>query len=127
MSLFSANTFKRKLYLLISLTTGLGLFIAVMIFVIHDYVTVKNNLESRITTQAKVVAENTVTALLFDDQQTSEELLSSLQNDSSIITAAIYSSDGILFAQYRTDSGIKLPTQVTESSRLVDYKSEIII
>ena len=106
---FSSKTFKGKLFILIGVTTALALIFAMVALLIHDTISMDKNLHSRVETQAKIISNNTVTALLFDDPKATEEILSSLQADTSIVLAAIYNIDGKRYATYDNGAGIELP------------------
>jgi diguanylate cyclase (GGDEF)-like protein/PAS domain S-box-containing protein len=106
---FSSRTFKGKLFVLIGVTTGLALLFAMIAFILHDTISMEKNLHSRVETQAKIISNNTVTALLFDDPKATEEILSSLQADSSIVLAAIYNADGKRYATYGNGAEAELP------------------
>jgi signal transduction histidine kinase/CheY-like chemotaxis protein/HPt (histidine-containing phosphotransfer) domain-containing protein len=51
--------------------------------------------------QARVLAENTAAALLFQDIRSAQELLQSLRNSPEIQVAALYGQDGRLFASFQ--------------------------
>ncbi len=53
---------------------------------------------------ARILAENAGAALMFRDIDTAQTLLHSLDNLREIQTAAIYTDENILFAQYSSDS-----------------------
>lgn len=109
MNLFSPKTFKEKLTALIVLTTGLALLIAIIAFTLHDNISVKQSLQARLETQAEIISDNMVTPLLFDDKKASEEILSSLDADRSIIQAAIYNTEGRLYTSYTDGTVETLP------------------
>lgn len=120
MNLFKPKTFKGKLSVLIVMTTGLALLIAIIAFTLNDNISVKKNLQSRLETQAKIISDTSVTALLFDDQKASEEILSSLEADPSITQAAIYNADGKRYATYTSGPEITL----AETLVAVDLNSD---
>jgi len=113
MNLFKPKTFKGKLSVLIVMTTGLALLIAIIAFTLNDNISVKKNLQSRLDTQAKIISDTSVTALLFDDRKASEEILSSLEADPSITQAAIYNAAGSLYASYTNGSDLTLADSYT--------------
>ena len=124
MSLFKANTFKGKLSLLVVMTTGLALFIAIVAFTLNDNISVKKSMQTRLETQAKIISDNTVTALLFNDQKASEEILASLEADKSIVQAAIYDADGNRYATYTNGTSLTLPVSVSSEELITDYSYE---
>ena len=120
MNLFSSRTFKGKLSALIVMTTGLALLIAVFAFTLNDNISVKKSIQTRLETQAKIIADTSVTALLFHDQKASEEILASLEADQSIVQAAIYDVDGSRYATYTTGTVITLPNQFSSLALKAD-------
>jgi signal transduction histidine kinase len=56
--------------------------------------------ENNISAQAGVIGTNSVTALLFDDNKTAYEVLSSLSMSPNIISAILFNKDGQVFAEY---------------------------
>lgn len=107
MKRLSPKTFRQKLSVLIVLTTGLALLIAIVAFTLHDRISVKQSLQQRLKTQANIISDNMVTPLLFDDQKASKEILASLHADQSIIQAVIYDAGGVYYASY-TDGEVEV-------------------
>jgi diguanylate cyclase (GGDEF)-like protein/PAS domain S-box-containing protein len=124
MNLFKPKTFKGKLSVLIVMTTGLALLIAIIAFTLNDNISVKKNLQSRLETQAKIISDTSVTALLFDDQKASEEILSSLEADPSITQAAIYDTDGNRYATYTNGTEITLAEALVSAELSTDNSFE---
>jgi signal transduction histidine kinase len=94
---FAINT---KLSLLVLLSSGVALICASLCFVINDVVMIRLSLVRQTSALAEVLAENSTAALTFQDQDSAQELLRSLQQQPDIVWARIYTADGKPFATY---------------------------
>lgn len=90
----------QKLLTLILLSSGASLLVAGIAIVIYDAVTHTNQTFADLKTQAEILGANTAAALVFNDPKTANQYLSTLSAKRTIIAAAIYESDGRLFARY---------------------------
>ncbi len=70
-------------------------------------------------TQAKVLAENAAASLMFEDAKSARELLQSLRNSQSILSAALYGRDGRLFAGYQREGHASPANRRASSKDLV--------
>lgn len=111
--------------------------VAVLFTIISLFVYEKNNAEKRglsdLRIKAEIISSNSAAALLFNDPQAAEEILSALKASSVIKLAAIYTADGALFATYRRHDVKKdaIPHQPPEKQYLlhvdhIDYSQPII-
>ncbi len=100
MKLFSTYSIKRKLASIITSTTALALLIAIAAFLIHDLLTKKAELENDLNIEAKIIGDSISTAILFNDHDAGNEILSSLRHDPSIVAAEITLGNGELFVHY---------------------------
>jgi signal transduction histidine kinase len=53
--------------------------------------------------QAQIIGSNSISALVFDDSRSAETTLSALQAAPHVMSAKIYTADGVAFAEYRRD------------------------
>lgn len=60
--------------------------------------------ENNISAQAEVIGTNSVTALMFDDNKTAYEVLSSLSMSPNILSAVLYNGDNRVFAAYHKEN-----------------------
>jgi len=90
----------RKLTRLIVLATGTALVFACLLLMVEDFVSFRATMIRNRTIQARIVAMNTVTSLLFDDPETAEQTLASLGVTPRIEAAGLYRPDGRIFASY---------------------------
>jgi signal transduction histidine kinase len=100
MKLWDRRTIAGKLTRLNLQVTGTALVFAYVGFLAYDLYTLRKDLISSLTTEAGIVGENSVTALVFDDQQAADSTLSALENSPQIRWAVIERADGSVFARY---------------------------
>ncbi|HMC12931.1 MAG TPA: diguanylate cyclase, partial [Gallionellaceae bacterium] len=93
-------------------------FLAVLIvsaLVIGDqYDQSKKILEDNLLVQANIIGDNSVSAVVLNDSHTAQEILFALHGSPNVRQAAIYLTDGRLFASYKRDlklSDLPMPTQ----------------
>jgi signal transduction histidine kinase/ActR/RegA family two-component response regulator len=94
------KSIKKKLIWLSMTTCGLALFSACFFFTIYELKTTKSSLQKEILLLAKVIAQNSIGAIEFDDKVLAYDNLSSLDVDPRVSSAAIYSLSGKLFISY---------------------------
>ncbi len=100
MKFWDRRTIAGKLTRLNLRVTGTALLLAYVAFLAYDLYTLRKDLISSLTTEAGIVGENSVTALVFDDQQAAESTLSALEHSPHIRWAVIERPDGSAFARY---------------------------
>lgn len=100
MSFWNPRTISGKLTRINLLMSGTALVLAYLSFLAYDLYTLRANLINSVTAEARIVGENSVTALVFDDRQAAETTLSALQSSPQIQWAAIVRPDGTVFARY---------------------------
>jgi signal transduction histidine kinase len=84
-----------------SLATALAaLLAAAAAFVAYDLHTFRRLLVQRIQTETRIVAFNTVSAVVFDDAESAGATLAALQAEPQVEWAGVYAPDGRLFAAY---------------------------
>jgi PAS domain S-box-containing protein len=91
---------KRKLMAVIMLTSLTVLILTVAAFMIYDLVSGRENLVHILSTEARMIAENSTTGLAFKNQHDASDVLSSLHSEPQIVAAALYDEDGNIFVTY---------------------------
>jgi len=91
---------RRKLTLIIMLTSVSALIVLATAFMSFEKVHLQNEAIRALGLQADLVGANSAAAILFDDFTSATETLSALRADSHIATACIYRPDGTIFATY---------------------------
>jgi signal transduction histidine kinase/CheY-like chemotaxis protein len=114
MALFRAASIKRKLTLLVMLTTTVALLVAAVQFILNDFHDYRRRSINDLSVLARIFGENCTSALEFDDAKTAAQILSSIQVKPNVLAAAVYSKDGKLFAPYQAAgrSDVKIPDHV---------------
>ena len=83
---------KQKLILTTMLTTCVALLLVTVVFVTYELVT-----------QAQIIGMNSAAALVFDDRQGATETLETLHARQNVVSAALYTASGAVFATYHRD------------------------
>src|SRR5690349_25165793 len=94
---------KRKVTLVIMLTSVTVLLLTVAAFMFYDWISYRQNTVLRLSTTASIVADSSTAALLFQDEETAQQLLNALHAESQIIEAALYDDQGKLYVRYPTN------------------------
>lgn len=94
------SSIQRKLTLVNTLASGVALLLAGAALVAYDQVTLRQAMVRNLSIQARMVASNSVSALLFNDPAAADTTLSALSGAPHIRSATIYGSEGTLFATY---------------------------
>jgi PAS domain S-box-containing protein len=100
MRLIRAGSIRRKLNVIVMITTFFALLLAGLAVVVFDVRNQINTLRNDLRAQADIVALASTSALVFDDAKVARENLSILRARPGIAAAAIYGADGKLFASY---------------------------
>jgi signal transduction histidine kinase len=91
------------------LVSGAALLIACAGFIAYDAVTFRQAVVDSLSTQAKIVGSNCVSALLFDDPHSAAETLSTLRAAPNVTAAVILTPRGLPFASYGRGRKLALP------------------
>jgi signal transduction histidine kinase len=97
-------TIRTKLLLLGMLASGAALLLATTAFVSYEVLTFRKTLVNSASAFAEVVGLNSASAVLFNDPVAATRTLSALKARPSVISAAIYSSQGTRFASWSRDA-----------------------
>ena len=100
MNLFRNISIKNKITLITMLTCMIVLLLLLISFTILEFTISRTALVENVATLAEVIGTNSTAALTFNDQKSAEATLSALSAESEIVSAAIYTKDGRLFALY---------------------------
>ncbi|MBA3596636.1 MAG: response regulator [Methylibium sp.] len=95
-------TLRRKLMLVVMLTTGLALLLSALALLTYDLRAYRSASVDDLQTQAELMASSSASALAFDDPKVARENLATLQQRPQIRSAAFYSPEGKLFVTYRS-------------------------
>jgi signal transduction histidine kinase len=93
----------RQLTVVNTLVSGFALLLGGAAFGAYDRVTFAETLLRHLSTEARIAASNSVSALVFNDPSAANDTLSALRAAPNIISATITTLDGRRFAEYRRD------------------------
>lgn len=94
---------KRKLMLVIMLTSLTALLLACAGFALYEWVTVRRLMVADLTTLADVIGATSTAALIFEDTKAAKEFLGALKTKRHIVTACFYTKHGHFFVGYSRD------------------------
>lgn len=128
MKLFSNQSIRQKLMLVLLLTSGATLLLSAVGFAVNDWISQRSAAFERLRAQAAIVSSNSVAALTFGDAEAAVATLVSLEREGDIVGAALFGADGEQFAAYRRDSlGDTLPTTLpVEEAGTIDGSSYVV-
>ncbi len=95
------NSFAHKMTIMALVASSVASATLMAAFLAFDTVSSHIQLESRLTTLANIVGQNSAAALLFDDRAAAVEVLQALEAERSVVSACLYGQTGKLFAEYQ--------------------------
>jgi signal transduction histidine kinase/CheY-like chemotaxis protein len=105
MSSYRDLPIKRKLILLVMLTSGIALSLSCGTFMTYELLVLPGRIADELTNDADIVASASTASLSFQDSKTAGENLRALGTSHRVISACIYDRSGHLFSSYSRDSG----------------------
>lgn len=100
MHLLQKAPLKHKLILISLSTTLVALLFAGIVMGTKELIFLKRSLLEGLTVQARIIGNYSAAALLFNDHDSIEEILSALSATPNILHAVIYDKKGKVFAEY---------------------------
>src|SRR4051812_1372492 len=82
------------------LTISAALIFATVLLMVFQFVSLRKSVIEDVTVQSRIIADNAGAAVMFGDQEASEEILNSLRTSPAICAAAIYTRDKKLLATF---------------------------
>lgn len=98
MNWFKSLPIRFKLNLLLILTTATALAIASTVFFLNDMLASRRSLVNQLEVLSQVVADNSVAAVTFHDNESAAEVLRALKREPAVMNACIYDDSGDVFA-----------------------------
>ena len=121
MNSFRDLSIKRKLTLIIMLTSSVALLLSCAALVTYDRLSSERALVRRINTMAEIIGFNCTAAISFDDPAAAAETLSALRVERHVAAAAIYDQHDRVFAIYhREDLPFTPPTRQADGNHTAD-------
>lgn len=103
---------RRKLMLVIMLTSAFGLLLAGSLTILHEWESYRRLMTEDLSTMAEVIGDQSTAALSFNDPKAARENLGALQAKPEVVAAAIYTPAGGLFAEYHRRGQREAPVPV---------------
>jgi len=91
---------KKKLNIIILFMCGLTLLLTSAVYLSSELASFRRDMIHNILTLAKVVGSNSTAAVIYQDTETAEEILTALNAEQHILYACIYTMDNSIFASY---------------------------
>ena len=91
---------KRKMMLITMLTSSAALVLFSASFLVYDLISFRHFLSSDLGTQAEIIGYNSAAAMAFKDEAAATVTLTALKAKDDITAAALYGTDGRIFASY---------------------------
>ena len=101
MRLLRNVSIKRKLMIIIMLTSGVALLLACGAFVAYELALFREAMIRDLTVKAEVLGAQSSAAVRFGDSKAAKEILDKLAADKHMLAAGIYTRDGKLLAAYQ--------------------------
>jgi signal transduction histidine kinase/CheY-like chemotaxis protein len=100
-SVIRNSSIKRKLTLIVMLSSSVALLLACLAFMTYDIINLRRSMADDLSILAETIALNSAAALVFDVPGSGEEILNSLSAHPRIVSASIFQPDGALFVHYQ--------------------------
>src|SRR5712691_8641718 len=128
MRAFRNLSIRRKLTLIIMLTSSVALLLACAAFVSYDLYAFRQAKVHDLTTLADIIGSNSTAALSFNDASSAREILGALSAKKHIVAACIYTRNGQVFAKYlRGDPNARFSPPETQDDGSRFGKNELTL
>ncbi len=109
MSFLERLSIKGKIRFIVLAVSIAALTMIVLLSSLNDWDSAKREAGENLSVFAKVIADNLVAAVLFNDAESAGKVLSSLEMNPVIVRAVLYLPEGEVFAEYRREGIADLP------------------
>ena len=100
MDTFRDIPIRRKLVIMIMLTTTSALLLSGVGVVISDSILLRSYLERDLSSLARIIADNSTAAVAFEDPKSAADMLATLKARTHLVSACIYRANGTVLARY---------------------------
>lgn len=118
---FAKRSIKTKLKLMIVGITIIGVFFSGICLAIFQWQDTRKNLQHEFITMTKIIADNSISAVMFSDSKDAKKILATLVNQPSVIEAIIYDDSGHILAQYIRENTSATTTSYKNISTIKKY------
>ncbi|MYM63204.1 bifunctional diguanylate cyclase/phosphodiesterase [Pseudomaricurvus sp. HS19] len=116
MQILGRYSIRKTLQLVILVASSSALLMATIGFSVNDWYASRAQLFEQLRSEASIIANNSLAALTFEDQDAARRTLASLVSERNIIAAALYRDDGTRFASFEKQTGF-LPDSTFEQGQ----------
>lgn len=110
MNILGRRSIRKTLQLVLLISSCSALLLATVGFAVNDWFTSRDQMVERMRSQAAIIGNTSVAALMFGDKQSASKTLSALASERDVVGAVLYTPDGLSFASYRRDTDTLTPT-----------------
>jgi signal transduction histidine kinase len=104
------------------LVSGIGLMLAYVSFLAYNLYAYRQAAISSLSGEAQIIGSNSASAIIFNDVDSARITLSALKSSSEVVSAAIYTPSGDLFAQYVQGANLPpMPREIPQGSTHADW------
>lgn len=107
LGLDSSSSLKRKLVGLAMIASSLGLVLPALLMGTFDFVERRGSMARELAIQTHLTAQNSASALQFNDPDFVTQTLKALEADEQILGASVYDASGKLFAVYKREGTVE--------------------
>lgn len=93
---------RRKVALAIVATSAIGLLLNAASFMLYEWATFRQAALTNLSTLSRIMAENSIAALRFKNEEDARDTLATLRAEKDVIAAALFDAQGIRIAAYAT-------------------------
>lgn len=124
------NTVRGKLLRVVLVTTLIALCVAGIAMLTVDLTRYQKSWAADLSMEASILAVSLAPALAFDDHDAAVRNLSALKARPRVMAAALYRTDGTVYASFVRDGALPLPSQppaegIRSSGERVEYAQQI--
>ena len=116
---------RRKLTLIILLTSTVALLLASGAMAVYEFMRFRHALARELSIEAEIVASQSGTALAFSDPAAGSEYLRALQAQPGIVHACLFMPDGKVFAEFK--SGRKELPPLTRNNPGHQFEKDYVV
>src|ERR1700720_1152349 len=96
----SSTPIRRTLMLMMLLSSGVVLLVTSSAFCAYEFLTFRQSSVQQLQILSRAIASNSTAALAFDNAEDASTILAAFKADPHIAAAALYDSQGKVFAMY---------------------------
>jgi signal transduction histidine kinase len=110
------------------LVSGIGLILAYVSFLAYNLYEYRQAAISSLSGEAQIIGSNSASAIIYNDEVSARTTLSALDSSTEVVSAAIYTPSGDLFAQYaRGANPPPMPREIPKGSTHADWENGLDI